>query len=619
MGRKIETGQAPLRVGDLFCGAGGFSEGFQQVGFRVEWALDLWPTAIETFRSNHPGVDGAAVAADILDLDPTDFEPVDVLIGSPPCVHFSLANRGGNGDRAAGLRLVRKFLSFVWHLRPKYWVMENVPNLLPTLEAKLQRDGSFRFGAKSISIPERRVLDSADFGVPQHRKRLFSGSFPVPIRTHGDGRLPYVPISRILDALPDPGVAPNDLNEPVRDPNYPSLSVRGRDLRDHFEDRRWWLTRYERRRSRQQKQLHAVYGRMPYPDPIDRPSRTITATRTGGARSTIVIRHGARSVRTLTAREAATVQGYPLTYQFWAGSMSDKDRLIGNSVPPPMARAIATAILAAERRQVPRWVTLVPPGALPQPLRVSVRRNHRFPPRRPYNGVVPIDARRDHRVELDNKVTGPHPSGDTSDSVEWNASLYLGYAKRYVCYRVSWRVARRLIATVLAEGPIGFEAHRVASLFRPLFHFGLDGQTNAQTLQNRWSGRLRVGVSPDDVCKSAAAAVERAFPEKQWTGRSVQTELTQSVLQSARYSWGSESGGQQPLPVGVRVLAATAALSLLCDCLNHGTAEQERLARAIQAGESGVVRYFRVSPGLAEDVHDRPAVLWSPSTQVAGS
>jgi site-specific DNA-cytosine methylase len=74
----------------------------------------------------------------------------------------------------------------------------------------------------------------------------------------------------------------------------------------------------------------------------------MTAVRTGGALSTTVIRQAPRKFRTLTAREAATAQGYQVTYQFWANSMSGKDALIRNALPPPMARAAATAIRAAE-------------------------------------------------------------------------------------------------------------------------------------------------------------------------------------------------------------------------------------------------------------------------------
>lgn len=117
-----------LSCADLFCGAGGFSEGFRQAGFRVTNALDIWAPAVLTHEKNQPETE--AIRADILSFDPERLGPVDVLIGSPPCTEFSFANRGGNGDVEAGMRLVYRFLRFVYELRPRWWVMENVPCML---------------------------------------------------------------------------------------------------------------------------------------------------------------------------------------------------------------------------------------------------------------------------------------------------------------------------------------------------------------------------------------------------------------------------------------------------------------------------------------------------------
>src|SRR5207249_8711884 len=245
-----------LSVGDLFCGGGGFSEGFAQAGFRIAWGIDFWPPAVETFARNHPSA--KAIRADIASVRPETLEPVDVLIGSPPCVHFSPANRGGNGDWAAGMRLVRRFLTLVRHLKPSYWVMENVPALLHELDEEMDNQ-QVQLHSGALEIPDSRILDSADFGTPQTRKRLFVGSFPAPsvIRSHDDGIAPT--LRTILDSIPAP-FTPVDLRpRVVKDPTYVAVEVPIESLRDHFEDTRWRLSEEELKSSEAQKTAHPVY------------------------------------------------------------------------------------------------------------------------------------------------------------------------------------------------------------------------------------------------------------------------------------------------------------------------------------------------------------------------
>src|SRR5206468_7082575 len=134
--------------------------------------------AIRTINWNH----GSALArrADLLKMNTSDIPRPDVLIGSPPCTHFSLANRGGAGDLDAGLQLVRRFLWFVAMLKPRWWVMENVPRVytligstMPYRHLGIRRDGF-------LSIPTRLLLRADAFGVPQARSRCFVGNFPEP-------------------------------------------------------------------------------------------------------------------------------------------------------------------------------------------------------------------------------------------------------------------------------------------------------------------------------------------------------------------------------------------------------------------------------------------------------
>lgn len=160
----------PLSAIDLFCGAGGFSLGLEQAGIRVKLAIDNWQPALDTHLANMPECE--VVCMDILELDPASLPKVDVVVGSPPCPAFSSANR--KRDPAKGMILVNRFFEIVRHLKPRCFVMENVPPVLDHI-----RIGGVR----------KLVLNSADFGVPHIRHRAFVGKYPIPTPTHASHEL----------------------------------------------------------------------------------------------------------------------------------------------------------------------------------------------------------------------------------------------------------------------------------------------------------------------------------------------------------------------------------------------------------------------------------------------
>ena len=125
-----------LTVADFFCGAGGFSEGFNQEGFEIAFALDYWKPAHITHVHNHPNCKGLCI--DILDIDFNKIDEIipdtDIIIGSPPCVSFSNSNSSGKADKTLGIKLILQFLKIVLYKKTKcnsklkFWIMENVPN-----------------------------------------------------------------------------------------------------------------------------------------------------------------------------------------------------------------------------------------------------------------------------------------------------------------------------------------------------------------------------------------------------------------------------------------------------------------------------------------------------------
>ena len=160
--------RSKTKVVDLFCGAGGLSEGFKQAGFTLIWALDKDFLSCESYRMNHGNI---VVRDDIRNI--LHIPKCDVLIGSPPCPEFSVANR--NFKKKPNLVYVRKFLSIVETYKPKYWVMENVPQVvdfIPEYKADTQ------------------ILQANWFGLYHKRARAFIGNIPR-VRKETDNPILY--------------------------------------------------------------------------------------------------------------------------------------------------------------------------------------------------------------------------------------------------------------------------------------------------------------------------------------------------------------------------------------------------------------------------------------------
>jgi DNA (cytosine-5)-methyltransferase 1 len=169
---------------DLFCGAGGISEGLKQAGFDVIWATDHDEDCVITHEANH---EAKTVQADIREIDPekdVDLEPedVDVVAGGPPCPTFSVVGRskinsieGRTNGEDERHQLYEHFLRFVNYFEPDVLLMENVEGM----QSAKNKEGEdvveiIEDEMRDLGYQvESQCLDAANFGVPQHRKRLF--------------------------------------------------------------------------------------------------------------------------------------------------------------------------------------------------------------------------------------------------------------------------------------------------------------------------------------------------------------------------------------------------------------------------------------------------------------
>lgn len=160
---------------DLFCGCGGFSQGFRQANFNILLGIDLWEDAITTYRHNFGTTN--VINADMTEIDGSKIlealkinaDDVDVIIGGPPCQGFSLSGKRMLDDPRN--KLYKSYVNIVSYIKPKVFVMENVPGLIRLFDGKVKDDVINDFSKLGYNVTYK-VLSSDEYGVPQVRKSI---------------------------------------------------------------------------------------------------------------------------------------------------------------------------------------------------------------------------------------------------------------------------------------------------------------------------------------------------------------------------------------------------------------------------------------------------------------
>ena len=354
-----------LRVLDLFCGAGGFSEGLRLAGFNPVLGIDSWAPAVYSYSANQ---NAEARRIDILTISKSiaaieQLPDTEIIVGGPPCVSFSNSNRSGNADKTLGIDLVKAFFRIVAVKKHgansvlQGWIMENVPkaqshipNYFTFEDLDLSEWASVNGHLPTKSAIELKnkihTLDASEMNVPQRRKRMFvievNGS-PVNLTELIEFRSGQT-LGQLFANFPQPQKKAD--SRLVDDPNFAGLKINEVNLTDHFYDSgiptRYW------KENRYLKTNHPYMGVMSFPERQDVPARTITATPFAKSRESMIFkcesgRRGDGEYRAPTVREAAVIMTFPIDYQFY-GSVGTKWKLIGNAVCPMVAESIGLAV-----------------------------------------------------------------------------------------------------------------------------------------------------------------------------------------------------------------------------------------------------------------------------------
>ncbi len=341
---------------DLFAGVGGLSLGFEMEGFDILLANEFDQSIATAYKENHKSTN--VVVGDITSLDLSKVfgeyvNKIDVVIGGPPCQGFSQKGKRKTINDERNF-LFKHYVEVVKFVKPKYFVMENVPNLLTAEKGFFLNEIKGLFKGYGYSI-RYGILNAADYGVPQNRRRaIIIGKY---LATPPELPLPCKQKVTIWDAISDLAYLESGegefeqeyRNSPKSD--YEKKMRKGsKILYNHMATKHSALA------------LERLSLIPPNAGKEILPKEHITKSVYSGTWSrmkqndvavTITTRFDTPSSgkfthpflnRAITVREAARLQSFPDTFKFIGSKMSQMKQ-VGNAVPPLLARKIARVIM----------------------------------------------------------------------------------------------------------------------------------------------------------------------------------------------------------------------------------------------------------------------------------
>lgn len=336
-----------MEIIDLFCGIGGLSLGFEQAGFEVISAIDMWDDAIATYNHNRNEKVGKTISVE--EFNQTDLpellksHKVTGIIGGPPCQGFSTVGKREIDDPRNKMYL--EFYKAVKMANPDFFVIENVRGMLTLNKGAFVKDLLHRFGKEDGGLGYEinyKLINAADYGVPQNRYRVFyvgikgrKFEFPSPLKyqltakdgisdlegSNNDhyGSLPQNDFQRKMR-----GASNRPLNQDYTNHTQQTIDIisqvpDGGNIKDLPKDV-WKIRKYNK-----------AFERMG----TFKPSNTID---TGHRNYFHYSEH-----RIPTVRESARLQSFPDSFEV-LGTRGSQYKQVGNAVPPMLARVIAEQI-----------------------------------------------------------------------------------------------------------------------------------------------------------------------------------------------------------------------------------------------------------------------------------
>ncbi len=340
---------------DLFAGVGGLSLGFEQAGFDVVIANEYDPDIAAAYKRNHPSTN--MIVGDITSLDLQDVfgrytNKIDVIVGGPPCQGFSQKGQRKTIHDERNF-LFTYYVRVVELVRPKYFVMENVPNLLTAENGYFRKEIIDLFNSLGYSLNDG-VLNAADYGVPQNRRRaVIIGKL--------NGTPPALPIAldtkvTIWDAIGDLAFLESGEGQEEQPYRNAPISEYGKQIRGNCATlHNHVATKHSKLALERLSLIPPNCGKEVLPQEhltksiysgtwsrMIRDDISVTITTRFDTPSSGRFTHPYLN-RAITVREAARIQSFPDDFVF-VGTKSSQMKQVGNAVPPRLAYAVAKTI-----------------------------------------------------------------------------------------------------------------------------------------------------------------------------------------------------------------------------------------------------------------------------------
>ena len=340
---------------DLFSGVGGLSQGFISAGFEIAFAVEFDKDIAKAYAYNHPETE--MINEDICSIDVEEVKKrhphIDLIMGGPPCQGFSQKGKRLSINDPRNF-LFQQFVRFVDSFRPKFFVLENVPNIITTSDGYFKNQIIESFSNLGYTV-NCGVLSASEFGIPQDRHRaVFIGvlgqkGIELPAPSHK-----RVTIQEAIYDLPFIGSGEGEevskYDKKASSEYQKALRGKSKVLYNHV------ATKHSDLAIERLKLIPKGAGREVLP--AEHRTKSIYSGTwcrllEDGIAPTITTRFDTPSSgrfthpvlnRCLTVREAARIQSFPDSFKFY-GNKTSQMKQVGNAVPPLLAYAIAQQII----------------------------------------------------------------------------------------------------------------------------------------------------------------------------------------------------------------------------------------------------------------------------------